>query len=96
MIGVGSPEIPEVAEEFAADEVDFFPVVHGGVSFEAVVEDVEGAAQGGSAPHREWFGLGHSVFLVVNISAFGGVELALTLYPLPQERGQRWSGVLSM
>ena len=56
---VGVAGFPEVAEELAADEVDFFAVIDRGVFFEAVVEGVKGAAQGGCTPNLEWFGFAH-------------------------------------
>jgi hypothetical protein len=53
---VGVAGFPEAAEELAADEIDFFPVVYGSIFFEAVVEVVKGAAQSGCASDLEWFG----------------------------------------
>ena len=38
--------VPKLAEELAAEEVDFFAVVGGGVLFEGVVEVLNGATPG--------------------------------------------------
>ncbi len=46
----------------AAEEFDALGVIHWGVLFEGLVEEMEGAAQGGCAPGRVFFGFGHSWF----------------------------------
>ena len=62
MILFGVAQIPEFAEVMAAEEFDALGVIHWGVLFEGLVEMMEGAAQGGSAPGRVFFGFGHSWF----------------------------------
>ena len=52
--------VPEFAEVLAAEEFDEFGVVDGGVLFQGLIEVMEGAAQGGSAPGGVFFGFGHS------------------------------------
>ena len=62
MILFGVAQIPEFAEVMAAEEFDALGVIHWGVLFEGLVEMMEGAAQGGCAPRRVFFGFGHSWF----------------------------------
>ena len=62
MILFGVAEVPEFAEKVAANEVYFLTIIGGGVLIEGLVEEMEGAAEGGSAPGRVFFGFGHSWF----------------------------------